>query len=573
MLFAVAVAWSMGLLQWGQQLNWDELEFFRATRWIAEGRVPFRDYWEHHLPLQWFLFAPVAALFSNGPGAEAVIALRWAQVPLWIGTLAIVMALMGRAGSSVEARWAALVLLFASLWFVRAALQYRVDVPGHLAYVAALWLMVTRRARWSSFAAGVLLSLAVLANMRLGPLVLITVTVMMFWRAAEERWGWNSDALWVAVGGATVAATFVLYLQMSGAMPGFIDGVVWYNVTSDRMVPDEASVFFVRLAAPILQRDIAGAAYLLAGAAGLVLAFRRIVRPGLIQIVALLAMASLATIAMLGVQYEYHFQTPAILLMPVAASAIDMLRPKIRTVLAVVAAVSLAINIVAFSADGLDYQDRAMAEIDRLTKKEDRVWDSTGYALRREPAYRYWFLPAGVRLMADAGLIEDYDFEQIAANPPAMVVFNWRTRYWMLGRPRLTQYVAHHYVPLYQNLWIPGMSAVVGPEPSRVTWTVPRSGRYDLHASELLAKHPWFTRPLDYGVMEGAELEIPLDRLPPASSLRWSVNGVVVNGSTLDLPAGATLEVVSMSPGRIGVMAIPHGIRTLSIMPEGQVIF
>ena len=40
-------------LQWLHPINWDELEFFRATKWIAEGRVPYRDFWEHHTPLAW----------------------------------------------------------------------------------------------------------------------------------------------------------------------------------------------------------------------------------------------------------------------------------------------------------------------------------------------------------------------------------------------------------------------------------------------------------------------------------------------------------------------------------------
>jgi hypothetical protein len=45
-------------------------------------------------------------------------------------------------------------------------------------------------------------------------------------------------------------------------------------------------------------------------------------------------------------------------------------------------------------------QDYVMREVDRRTQPGDVVFDGTGYALRRKPAYRYWFLPVGLRFLA-----------------------------------------------------------------------------------------------------------------------------------------------------------------------------
>src|SRR5207248_600379 len=61
-LIAVSVLARLVSLQGLHPLNWDELEYFRATEWVRHGLVPYRDFWEHHTPLQWFLFAPAAAL-------------------------------------------------------------------------------------------------------------------------------------------------------------------------------------------------------------------------------------------------------------------------------------------------------------------------------------------------------------------------------------------------------------------------------------------------------------------------------------------------------------------------------
>src|SRR5436190_20115041 len=83
-------------------IAWDEIEYFRATDWVRRGLVPYRDFWEHHTPLQWFLFAPVAAL-TKRPGVGAILTMRWAQVPLWIVTFVLLAKWMRRAGASALA--------------------------------------------------------------------------------------------------------------------------------------------------------------------------------------------------------------------------------------------------------------------------------------------------------------------------------------------------------------------------------------------------------------------------------------------------------------------------------------
>src|SRR3954470_15709609 len=93
-------------LQGLHPLVWDEIEFFRATDWVRHGLVPYRDFWEHHTPLQWFLFAPITAL-TNSPGVSAILLMRSAQLPLWIATFLLLRGWMRRAGISVFAAWTA----------------------------------------------------------------------------------------------------------------------------------------------------------------------------------------------------------------------------------------------------------------------------------------------------------------------------------------------------------------------------------------------------------------------------------------------------------------------------------
>jgi hypothetical protein len=571
-LLTLAAVWTALMLHRGQVLTWDEVEFFRATRWVAEGSVPYRDFWEHHLPLQWLVFAPAAKLFGGGAGAGAVVAMRWAQMPLWIGALAMVMLLARRAGVEARARWAALCLLTLSPSFLLMVIQYRVDVAGNLAFVAAVLAGVRRR--WLTF--GALMSLAVLANMRLAPLVVFAALLTLFWRGEERRWGWNGEALRMIAGVAAVVAGFVGYLLITGAMPAFLDGVVHYNLTSDKLFRELDDTRLRTFAAMLVRRDLAAVVYWALGIAGACLALRGVRRPGALQLVALLALASVASVAAVGASYEYHLESAYFLMLPLVALAFERLRsPVWQTVILGVAALLLAFRFEV--GEGLPYQDRVMREADARTSPGERVWDGSGYALRRQPAYRYWFLPAGVRLMAKAGLIEDYDVEQLRAAPPAAIIYNYRLFLWLRETPRLAAFVTHHYVPLYRNLWLPGMSAMLEAQPSRTTWTVVRGGRYEVFASELLAKHPWFARPLEYGMIDGSELAIPLRRLPRVADaeLRWSVDGVPLPPGvrSLDLRAGSTLELMATPRTRTGVLVVPHGVDTLCITPDTEFVF
>ena len=46
-------------------LNGDEREHITATFYIYNGQIPYRDFFEHHHPLLWYVFLPILSLFSN----------------------------------------------------------------------------------------------------------------------------------------------------------------------------------------------------------------------------------------------------------------------------------------------------------------------------------------------------------------------------------------------------------------------------------------------------------------------------------------------------------------------------
>lgn len=539
-------------------LGWDELEFFRATKWVSEGRVPFRDFWEHHTPLQWLVFAPIAR-FIDSPGADAVVAMRWAQALVWVAIIALVLRL-----SREPARWWALVLLFAAPLFVRSAVEYRVDVPGHLGFLGAL--LAALRGRWLAY--GALMSAAVLANMRLAPLVVITSAVMLFWR--DGRWRWNAPALRMFAGVAAVAVPFVAWLFLTNTWEAFYLGVVRYNLISSELFEGLAvNTLAEQLLLPVLTLDAAAIVLWCAAIAGCVLALRGIGTPGAPQILAVVFLASVATVAMLEVQYEYHWVGSYLLMVPLAALALERV-PRLWWIVPAVAAVSLAVSFPR-TTEPMRYQDYVMREADRRTRPDERVFDGSAYALRREPAYRYWFLPIGIRQLAAQGSIRPYD---IAARPPAAIVHNLRMQRWFEIFPKSGTFATRNYVPLTRDLWVPGLSATLPPG-AALTWTAHRAGTYTLHASEPLVRHPWLTQPLRYAAIQGppaTRYAIPLRRLPPAR-VRWSVDGIPVTGRSVQLKKGARVTVASDERQAIGILLVPSDVDVLCAAPGEEFQF
>jgi hypothetical protein len=568
-MLVAALLWIAALTQRGLQLAVDEIEFFRATKWVGEGLVPFRDFWEHHTPLQWIAFAPVASLFGNGPGVEAVIAMRWAQLVLWVVLFAVLVRLARRAG--IDA-WPALLLLIVSSGFVRKAIEYRVDVPGNVAYLGAVALIAfgAARRRWIGF--GALMAAAVLCNVRIAPLVVITAALALFWRPEERRWRWNGSALWMLGGVLAVAAAFVGWLLATGAWPAFVDGVIRYNRLFGELL--EVHTFFDAWLAPLWTLDVGGIAFWIAGIAGAVLALREVREPGVPQFLALLSLVAIATIAMMNVQYDYHFQIVYLLLLPLAAIALSRVKRLVPIVAAGALCISLIQTLPSFGA-AMAYQDAVMTSVDRLTRPNETVLDGAGIALRRKPAYRYWFLMTGIRFMAARGLIAPYAM----TSPPAAIVYDYRLALYLRDFPRLAEYATKHYVPVYRNLWVPGMTAMAAPG-SRTVWIAPRGGTYDVWASEALVKHLWVTAPLDYAAIDGplaTRYAIPLPQLPPApaESFVWTVDGVLQprGRRALNLRKGSRVELVSTFPRRAGILLVPRGIGTLCIATAEEKVF
>lgn len=545
-------------LQFLHPLQWDELEFFRATRWIGEGRVPFRDFWEHHTPLAWFLFAPVARLVESN-GVTAVIAMRWAQIPVWIATFWLANLWMKRRGVEPFARWAAIAFAVSSSFLMIAAVEYRVDSVGCLLVVAALVLAQRERYIW----AGAMFCLAGFANLRLGPMLVIAVLAL--------RLAYGARANRIFAGGIAALLVVLSYFAATGSL-----GAMWQQVIVDNRLGDDyatavswslahrlLSPFGIRVLATDRVFDPAGVdaggiALLLFGVAGVALALRRWRDSREDGALAVMLLANLVFIGSMKFIYNYHFEIVAVLLVPLAAVAIARFRHTNAMAMMLCLALITALFASLLRGKELDraYQDLVMRELHLRTRPSEKAWSGAAWGLGREPAYRFWFLPDLARQLVINGRAQPYAM----SDPPAAIVLDHNALVWLAQVQReLVPYVARHYVPVWRELLVPAMNARILPG-GRAEWVVLRSGTFRVYVSTDLARHPWFRDPIRTVAYKGPDagrLTVVLDRSRQAQGVHLSVDGQpVLANESLTLQAGQKVSAESGADVPVAVLLI-----------------
>ena len=558
MLIVIAAAARSLSLGWLHPLNWDEIEYFRATDWIAQGLVPYRDFWEHHTPLQWFVFAPVASLVDS-PGAAAIIAMRWAQAVLWIATFAMLSLWMRRAGMSLAARLGAIALALCSSMFMLPAVEYRIDSLGCALYVLALVLLQSNR----NFEGGAALCLAGFANIRLGPLLALTVFLWLFKRSRIA----------VVAGGAVTFAVCSIYFVATHSASIAFRRVWTENYLGDKLSEGTGGVFLHRLAGvtgwrPLTHTfdpasvDFATICILILGTIGVVRAL--IGRRDYFFELAILQIGNFFFIAIMKFVYTYHFEITILLMLPFVAAEIERLAVRRWSIVAAGLVIASCVNIFASVFRGkeadLAYQDLIMREADRLISADGKVFDGVGWAVRRRPAYRYWFLPKLVQSLEAKGLFESYDPRR---DPPSAIITDHNAYVWLGLHPQTAEFATTNYLPVWRNLWLPGMSARLSAGGS-AEWIVPATGVYRAYASEALAMHPWFRNPLAYGTFESRNTRIDLVRFR-RRDLQFTADGVPMPAGAMRLKRGQHLRATS--PHAAGIMIVPAGIRSLFQQP------
>jgi hypothetical protein len=217
-LVVLAVIVRLGVVV-NREIDPDESQHLHIAWLIGQGQVPYRDFWEHHLPLFHYLAAPLTWGLADRP--EIYFAARGVMAVAAAGAILLTIRLARRIAPEATP-WTALVLMFLPQ-FAETSTETRPDVPALVAHLASLVAIVRwregRGQQWlwgAGLAQG--LAVALSAKALYGAIGLGAVALLGSGprRATSSR---TADVVRLAAGVAAAPAALLAGLAWHGGVP------------------------------------------------------------------------------------------------------------------------------------------------------------------------------------------------------------------------------------------------------------------------------------------------------------------------------------------------------------------
>jgi hypothetical protein len=450
-----------------RRIDPDESQHLHVAWLVMQGQVPYRDFWEHHLPFFHYAMAPLTWWLTDRP--EIYFAGRALMVAMAAAAVVLTWHLARRL-SADGAIWTVVVLLFLPQ-FAETSTETRPDVPALAAYLASLLALVRWRegrgsgTLWAVGAwQGVAVALSLKAVFGLAGVLGVAAALPPL---HAERWGARLGALGRLVGGLAVAIVILLGgLSAIGGEPTLRG--LYRNVMQD-------SLGFVDFGKtwPIFGSEIG---VFLTAALGLALVLR-VRGMGILRhpVHGTLLLPTLTSVVILSLP-----QTPAVYqhawlpLLPVVAVyaglALATLAEWARrdpsrwrrgvALTAIAAAVVLPAGAsLIFAVRSQNAADLALMRAElRLTCPGEAVLDGTALYVFRPAAYRYGTLIRGVREWVARGVVaEEVIADDIRAARAPVAHIDFRIR-GMIGP--VADVLRRHYVEGPDKLLVAGTHVV-----------------------------------------------------------------------------------------------------------------
>ncbi|MFH1039029.1 MAG: glycosyltransferase family 39 protein [PVC group bacterium] len=162
----------------------DEMEYLHAAYCVRSGMVPYRDFFQHHAPLYYYL---LGAVYAGGISPAAIFLGRTTSLLFTLLILALTYRLAERLGDRTAA-WVATVWLSFNFVFLWRTVEIRPDLPALFFYLIGLNLLLDGMARAGknrAFWAGAALGLAALCTQKILFPLLGMMAGLLFFLTAE----------------------------------------------------------------------------------------------------------------------------------------------------------------------------------------------------------------------------------------------------------------------------------------------------------------------------------------------------------------------------------------------------
>ena len=384
----------------------DEFQYSHAAWLVANGQMPYRDFFEVHFPLVYQVLSPVFLIAGDDPAA--VVGLRLGMLPFVAMAAGAVAFLNWRQGKL--AALAAPVLLLALPSFVTLATEVRPDAVAAALFLGSLAVLRIERLgdRMAAALSGLLLVASMWGTQKAtfyGAIFGVAFLAdLINLRRGEGRLILRNPVAFLS-GGVAGVAVIAMYLTATGSWAAWWHWCFAWAVEHQRNYPGFS---FRKYFDPVFLDSI----WLFVLAAwGLVQSIRAMAMRGsdaLRDPDTLLIGALVSTFASIVLQrapYPYSFLAfLGIVAVFAARQAAELLttimRPPIRVALGVALLAALTmqgVKIAAFVGTSNQAQLDVLSRIGRLTAPTDAAYDNSGGYVARPHAYFYFYTDSFLR--------------------------------------------------------------------------------------------------------------------------------------------------------------------------------
>jgi len=425
----------------------DEHQYAHATWLVADGNVPYRDFYEHHFPGSYGLHAPF--LPESGPLVERARFFRTVPFAYLSATLALLALATWRATRSAQKALLCAILAGSSGFSAMSAVEYRADNFGACWLLAGLSLLECNRRparRGLALVAGACFAVSVLMTQKM--LVLAGATAAAMWGRDLLRHARNGATVLPFVVRPAFAAAGAALPLVAAIVAAAAAGVLGraFEITIAQAVTHEASyppVSVWKYALPFLVQT-AGTTMPLLLFAGVHCAIDGGSPCLLPTVVAIVAGAFVQA------QYPYNYVLVCVLLVVAATRGIGWLAERVGPrdaawrPLVYLLPLALLPDQLDFTANRTSnaHQLHVLEKLDRFSAPDDVVIDGAGAAIFRPHASYYWY--HGV---AHRTILADYFRDGLLRDLRAS-----RARFWLLDfrlpkvSPEVAGWLHAHYV-------------------------------------------------------------------------------------------------------------------------------
>lgn len=402
----------------------DEFEHIHSAWYIAEGYVPYTDFFQHHHPLLWYALAPFLRAF--GYTVSSLVMIRMFMFFLTMGIAYSTYRLSQKISGSKEAGLFTVILLLSVVMFVEKSIEIRPDVPQVFFGMVSVYALI------SYFRSGelkyiVISSLAASVSfifLQKTIFLLAAYAVIFIGRFLRGKISFATMVYFVVCFSLPVSIYFIALRVISGSLSTYFITNVVLN-TDPSMVPFSP---FVHLKAALVLNGVFWLLSLISLAYTLL--SRRVNEE--MRTVAFIACVLLVSLFIVKHPYEQYFMQAIPLLCVVFGVTFDSLRVRYKINEKqdlMVILVVIAVPLVWLSHLGLhDTKNVQMVKADYVIRNSgggDFIYDGHNqFNLYRRDLHYFWYkfekLPAFNRLTDNK--YGDYDIcTLIKAKRPAFI--------------------------------------------------------------------------------------------------------------------------------------------------------